>query len=117
MGDRAEVKFTYGEGKGDIFLYTHWGGSELPIALRDALIAGKGRWGDESYLTRIVVSQIVGDHWQSETGYGLSPEHLDSEYGDLQCDVASSTITIKGESFPFEDYVTMSDSEILALWG
>lgn len=73
MGDRANVVVVQHGGKkgartGGVFLYTHWGGSELGRTLRDALAraGGKGRaategnrWDDEPYLVRIIFSEML----------------------------------------------------------
>lgn len=58
MGDRANVLVLdeYDETADPVVLYTHWGGYELPQALARALDskAGRGRWSDGPYLTRII---------------------------------------------------------------
>ena len=105
MGDRANVIFTTkkavtGKGqdkllKGNIVLYSHWGGSELATAVRDALGEAKGRWGDSGYATRIIVSQIVGDDWKQETGFGLFVGELgDNEHNFVVVDFEKQSIHI-----------------------
>ena len=69
MGDR--VNFEFQAKQGTITLYSHWGGDTSVNDLADALLRARGRWSDDSYATRIVVSQIIGGAWDSETGYGL----------------------------------------------
>lgn len=72
MGDRRNV-LVQGE-PGDkplVVLYTHWGGSDLPSTLADALDRGRGRWTDPTYLTRIIFSEMIKDEVLGETGYGI----------------------------------------------
>jgi hypothetical protein len=92
VGDRANIYLvdTKDEAHG-IYLYTHWGGYEYPESLRQALIAGQSRWGDESYLNRIIISRVVTDH-DSMTGAGVSTQMCDNEYPILVCDTLQSTV-------------------------
>jgi len=75
MGDRGEVVLIEG-GVADnalpIRLYTHWGASELHTVVANALKRGKGRWGDDSYLNRIIFSEMIKDNVEGETGYGIT---------------------------------------------
>ncbi len=85
MGDRANVviRDTWPDDLGPkeaVFLYSHWGGSELPETLRRALDEGRGRWSDGSYLARIVFDRMVGSDQGAETGYGISTRLGDNEY-------------------------------------
>lgn len=52
MGDRANVYIREDQTHG-IYLYTHWGSSELPETVRTAL-ARHERWSDTPYLARII---------------------------------------------------------------
>jgi len=53
MGDRANVYIREDNDHG-VYLYTHWGGYELPEVVRRALARGESRWSDAPYLARIV---------------------------------------------------------------
>ena len=75
MGDRANVVVL---DNGPVFLYSHWGGHELPETVREAL-AREERWDDPAYLARIVFCQMVGDD-TGETGFGISTTPPDNEY-------------------------------------
>ena len=55
-----------------LYLYSHWGGEEQEQDLAKALFVAQPRWEDPSYATRICVSQLIGEQWNKETGYGLS---------------------------------------------
>jgi hypothetical protein len=52
--------------------------------LADAVIAARPRWTDTSYATRIAISQLIGDQWNMETGWGLQV----NERGDNEHKVA-----------------------------
>ena len=49
--------------------------------LADAVIAARPRWNDESYATRIAISNLIGDQWNMETGWGLNVNSIgDNEH-------------------------------------
>ena len=79
MGDRGNIKV------GKVYLYTHWGGSEIKDVLKKAL-KRKQRWNDEAYLTRIIFCEMVKDDVESETGFGISTSLCDNEYNILEVD-------------------------------
>ncbi|NCW94744.1 MAG: hypothetical protein EBW79_07175, partial [Actinobacteria bacterium] len=67
MGDR--IVYTIKQDKNlSVNLYSHWGGHDRFEALANALRAAEPRWNDTSYATRIIVSQLIGDQWNEETG-------------------------------------------------
>jgi hypothetical protein len=77
MGDRAQIAVeTY---DGDVFLYTHSGGSEVLEDAKRALDLGRERWEDPEYLARIVFDTMKGSD-QGTTGFGISL----SQNGDLE---------------------------------
>ncbi len=91
MGDRANVVIDEQDG-GTIYLYTHWGGSELPETLQNAL-KRKWRWDDESYLTRIIFQEMTGPELR-ETGFGIATSPPDNSYPYLRVSTAKHTITV-----------------------
>ncbi len=74
MGDRGQVKIK----DTGVYLYTHWGASELREAVAAALAKAPGRWDDEEYLARIIFDAMKGDN-TGETGFGIGT----SEHGDV----------------------------------
>jgi hypothetical protein len=72
MGDRAVFGFKATKESQPIWLYSHWGGSSQTSDLAKAIVAAAPRWNDPHYATRIAISQIVGDDWSGELGYGIS---------------------------------------------
>ena len=90
MGTRSQV-FIKEEG---VYLYQHWDGYELPDIVRNAL-AKKWRWADPEYLARIIFCEMVKDHLEEETGYGIGSRiHFDIEYL-VTVDTEKQEITIQ----------------------
>jgi hypothetical protein len=54
-----------------VFLYSHWGGASQETDLGEALGLAEGRWNDDAYGTRIIISRLTKDALESETGYGV----------------------------------------------
>ena len=85
MGDRATFVFEqsngFEENNGDaIFLYGHWAGEGMMANLATAIEKASPRWSDESYATRIAISQIIGNQWDQELSWGISTYFGDSEH-------------------------------------
>jgi hypothetical protein len=70
MGDRANFGFTQSNGE-TIVVYGHWAGAGMLDLLARAVDKARPRWNDESYATRIAISNLIQDEWTSETGWGL----------------------------------------------
>ena len=66
--------------------------------LADAVIEARPRWSDPSYATRIAISQIVGDQWTEETGWGLHVNEIgDNEHKIAIVDWAQQTFSLHEE--------------------
>jgi hypothetical protein len=114
MGMRRNIALNYGE-RGEIaaaegapnnwdtiYLYTHWGAEGLEEILAKALEAGKGRWGDDPYLARIIFTHFTQDASLSDaTGYGLSPYECDPQYPTLYVDLRGKAVN----GVSFEDFI------------
>jgi hypothetical protein len=80
MGDRANFGFKQNDGN-TLYLYGHWAGHNMLAKLANAVQAAEPRWQDPSYATRIAISNLIGDEWPNETGWGLSINRiLDNEH-------------------------------------
>ncbi len=91
MGDRGNVIIRE-KSKPDIFLYSHWGGSELPGDVKRAL-AKKWRWDDKAYLTRIIFEEMVPkEQHGDETGFGIDTQQCDNEHAYVVVDVTKKTV-------------------------
>ena len=80
MGDRANFVFVQPNGD-TIVLYGHWAGHAMLENLAEAVAQAQSRWQDPSYATRIAISQMIGDGWGMETGWGLQVNEIsDNEH-------------------------------------
>lgn len=103
MGSRTN--FEIKDQEGSIWLYSHWGGESKMSDLAYALEQARPRWYDTSYAVRIVVSQLIGDYWQGELGFGLSTYQAGEESYEPVCvnfvdkTVSSDTFNLDFDSF------------------
>ena len=97
MGDRANFGFKDRKGN-TVFLYGHWAGHRMLENLANAVEVARPRWTDESYATRIAISNLVGDEWKSETGWGITVNQLaDNEHKVPIIDWNNQTFTLMEE--------------------
>jgi hypothetical protein len=113
MGDRAN--FGFRDSKEDVvFLYGHWAGYKMLDTLARAVDKARPRWNDETYATRIAISQIVGTDWEALTGWGITVNELaDNEHKVPIIDWAQGLFTLYEEdlqtvvtSMPLDVFVT-----------
>lgn len=121
MGDRRNVIVKHDDERA-VALYTHWTGSELPQTLARGLGAGRSRWNDPIYLTRIIFCNMVASmdspdlHADvfSETGFGIEPlvtpdsnNYCEASPGyDLFVDVPNRNVYVGSDVYDFEGYVS-----------
>lgn len=107
MGDRANIVLRQNDQA--IYLYSHWGGYEMPETLRGALDSetGRGRWHDESYLGRIIFSKMTRGQEDGETGFGISVYPPDNEHAYFVVDSDRGTVAV------YEDLPRKTDGT----WG
>jgi hypothetical protein len=102
MGDRANFVFVQPNGH-SIVLYGHWAGHNMLANLAEAAIKAQGRWSDSSYATRITISNMIGEGWAMETGWGLSVDEIqDNEHKIAVIDFAQQTFSLHEEA-PYSD--------------
>lgn len=105
MGARTNFQFKTSNGD-KVVLYSHWGGDTKLQDLAKALEASRGRWNDNSYAIRISMSQIVGDNWNSETGYGVFINEIGEEsYQETIVDFDNKVVELDGHNIQFDDYI------------
>jgi hypothetical protein len=116
LGDRANVRIKT-KGEADLYLYTHWCGTELPLTVRNALM-GKARWSDGPYLTRIIFCEMVHGQEKEETGFGISSYICDNEHNIIEINPDEQSIAFVSEAgqlikkWPFEEYIGLPDRYI-----
>lgn len=107
MGDRSNIRLTYSDGQ-HVCFYTHWGGSELKDTLKAALQRGRDRWDDESYLARIIFSEMIKEDVDGLTGYGIAPYLGEENNETLNVNLPKKTVALgdhNGDySWTFEEY-------------
>ena len=106
MGDRIVHSIKQADGN-QINLYSHWGGYDRFMIAADALNHARPRWSDESYCARIIVSRIIGQDWNEETGYGLWAGE-DNGAGDHQgiiIDMSDQTVTDESGTHDWDKYI------------
>lgn len=108
MGARINFVFkAYSNEQAHVTLYSHWGESRWRDDLAVALDKARPRWDDPSYGIRIVVSQLIGDSWNSPLGYGLFTSVDGEDLGDFKVivDFTNQTINDTGNEHSFNAFV------------
>ena len=112
MGDRGNVSINQSNGQ-KLWIYTHWTGSSLPALVRDGLIFTHGRWDDEPYFNRGIISSIIGlDHLEDNTGYGVGLECGDGQNQIVEIDREKETVRIGERTWAFSEYVKLDPEGI-----
>lgn len=94
MGARVNFAFKT-ENRNYVVLYSHWGGEDRFNLLANALEASRPRWSDNSYAIRIAISSIVGNNWNSETGFGIYVNEIgDYNYETFVVDFEKQRVAI-----------------------
>ena len=91
MGDRINLKLEYSSGQ-PIYFYSHWMGDSMPRVLAKALNRGKERWDDDSYLARIIFSELVREDIDGLTGYGIAPYETDPQNPTIVVNLKAHTV-------------------------
>lgn len=117
MGDRGNIVMRFG-GKTDIYLYTHWSGSEIGATAQRALTK-QWRWDDDAYLARIVFDELTTGQHGKETGFGIAPYPCDNEHDYLCIDVEAQKVRRldagnknEKQSWSFEEFVKLTEDEL-----
>lgn len=86
-------------------LYSHWGEYSALSDCANAIAKARPRWDDDSYCSRIIISQLIGEEWGNETGYGLwasNEPYVDEEW--LIIDLTEKTVTGRDGVHTFEQF-------------
>lgn len=106
MGARTNFHFKTNEDT--LTLYSHWGGDSRKKDLANALKAALPRKGDNAYALRIMISQLIGTDWNSETGYGLhinNPTGSEESYGHLEINLNNWTVNDDDHIVTIEQFI------------
>lgn len=108
MGARINfVLKVYPNEQAHVTLYSHWGETTWRENLADALSKAAPRWTDQNYAARIVVSQLIGNDWDKETGYGLFTSVDGEDLGDttVVVDFTNETVNDTGNEHSFTSFI------------
>lgn len=129
IGDRANFGIRQADGN-TIFVYGHWAGHQMLARFAKAIdrVVDAGRIGDDAYATRIIISDLIGDDWSQDLGWGITINTLaDNEHKvpvyDLTNDTVTlydadwhtSTLTAKIVEFSREDFVRKYSKEMVGV--
>jgi hypothetical protein len=105
----ARTNFHFKTDTGVITLYSHWGGDTKTMDLARALDSAMPRisMGDTGYALRIVISQLIGNEWDSETGYGIfvGPEGGEEQYDPITVNFINNTVEQVEGIHSISDYI------------
>lgn len=102
----ARTNFELKDSHGSIWLYSHWGGDDKAFDLAYALKKAEPRWSDSTYAMRIVLSQIIGENWNAETGFGLSTyESGEESYEPICVNFSTQTVTYDDVEYNYQDFI------------
>lgn len=97
MGDRGNIIIRMPDNEGQVVLYSHVDGHDLPSILQQALQRGKGRWDDPPYLSRIIFSTMIAANPEGLTGYGISTVVYDNEHPLLVVTPGQRTVHLEAD--------------------
>jgi len=112
MGERVVFNFKQADGN-YISLYSHWGETSMHEDLAHAIDKARPRWNDETYLARILVSQLIGQDWDSELGYGLwaGTSRYEGET-NVEIDLSNKTVTDDSGTHSFDYFANYHREEV-----
>lgn len=106
MGDRRQLLlYEDDELEPFLYVYTHWGGSELKAVVANGLERGLSRWGDPPYMARILVSEVFMPDIDGTTNFGLSGKNIDSEHDDIHVHLNSRRVAIADQVWEYEEFI------------
>lgn len=96
MGDRCNVAIKVRkDDENHIFVYSHWGGHEMPGEVLNAVKKAKCRWDDDMYCCRIIIDNILPEGSKDQgTGYGISLHVGDNSYPIIEIDIPKQVVRL-----------------------
>jgi hypothetical protein len=105
MGARTVFTFETEPGEA-IHLYSHWGGDTKLNDLANAVVCARGRWDDETYGLRIMISTLIGESWNQETGYGIWTQHrFEESYSPVIVNIRHKLVTVDSTDYTFDEFI------------
>lgn len=72
--------------------------------MRSPRPAGRRRWDDEAYLTRIVFDTMTKGQQGGETGYGISAVVQDGEDHVIDIDTRAGSVRLSGKRYTIREF-------------
>jgi archaellin len=119
MGSRTEWIIKTNTSDSALHLYSHYGGESKFEDTQQALFKAQPRWNDISYGARIFTSQIIGNDWDSETGFGIAigndtDNMFEESYFHAVIDFPNQLVTFGSMTWTFDEFVVADNfQEIL----
>jgi hypothetical protein len=114
MGSRTAWIIKEDNSGNAVHLYSHNGGEDKFADTQRALISAMPRWSDTSYGVRIFISQIIGNEWDSVTGFGIavgndSDNLFEESYFHAVIDFPNQRVTFGSHEWTFEEFIVAPD--------
>ena len=125
MGSRTEWIIKQDTSGNAVHLYSHYGGESKFADTQRALAKAEPRWSDTSYGVRIFISQIIGDEWDSETGFGIAVGNdtdnlFEESYFHAVIDFPNQIVTFGSRVWTFDEFLNAEDTSeqlVNEYWG
>lgn len=76
--------------------------------MQEALRRGRDRWGDPSYLTRVIFSEMIQDEVFEVTGFGISVHPTEGR--QIRINIPTKQIELEGApAQTFEEYTNRTE--------
>lgn len=114
MGSRTSWRIINNE-DAVTWLYSHNGGEDKFADTQRALAAAMPRWEDRTYGARIFISNIIGENWSSELGFGISATAFYQEcpfeesYFDTTIDFITQRVLMGSRQWSFAEFIAADD--------
>jgi hypothetical protein len=112
MSDRAEIRVVNAN-QPDLYLYSHWRGKEIALALKDALIRGRLRWEDGPYLTRIIFCELIKKDVLGENDYGIATYNMGTDHVFIDVEPDLKRVSIGSFYWSFEQFIRENNVAII----
>lgn len=114
MGSRTEWIIKEDNSGNAVHLYSHSGGEDKFADTQRALAKAQVRWSDTSYGVRIFISQIIGDDWDSELGFGVavgndSDNLFEESYFHAVIDFPNQRVIFGSHEWTFDEFIVADD--------
>jgi hypothetical protein len=111
MGSRTQWIIKEDQSGNAIHLYSHNGGEDKFADTQRAIARAQSRWSDTSYGARIFISQVIGNDWDSETGFGIAvgDSHavlFEESYFHAVIDFPNQRVILGSQEWTFDEFVS-----------